>query len=186
MKDFSIFDRARQLSDSLQTENLGRISSISRRDFDERETLVFSTGAPGFEYACLMIENAWLLKTNRKGRVYAGFEKLSLLRPVIDRYMRIADLSECVFIFGERDWDPPRHPNLRIISLKSDFEVAHEMFLIADSPDSQIAVVAKQEVFTGESSREKMLFTTIKTSNADSVLKLANAAEGLIDWSIAV
>jgi hypothetical protein len=183
VKDFSIFDRARQLCASSQTENLGRISSICRRDFDERETVLFSTGAPGFEYACLMIENALLLKTNRKGRVYAGFEKLSLLLPVIDRYMRIADLSECVFIFGEHDWNPPRHPNLRIITLKPDFELAHESFLIADSPDSQIAVVAKQEGFA-EDAGEKIL-RTIKTSNADSVVKLANAAEGVIDWSIA-
>ena len=38
-----------------------------------------------------MIENALLLR-NRSGRVYAGFEKLSYLQPVVDRYLR-ADVS---------------------------------------------------------------------------------------------
>ena len=184
MKNFSIFDHAQHLCESPQTEDLGCISSISRRDFDERETVVFSTGTPGVEYACLMVENALLLKTNRKGRVYAGFEKLSLLKPVIDRYMRIGDLSESVYIFGEHDWAPPRHPNIRIITLKKDFKLAQESFLIADSPAVQVAVVSKNDYMSVDGKPEKVL-RTIKTSNADIVLNLANAAEGLIDWSIA-
>lgn len=185
MKDFSIFEFARQLSESPQTENLGQISSISRRDFDERETFLFSSGCPGVEYACLLIENALLLRTSRKGRIYAGFEKLSLLQPVIERYLRIADLSESVFIFGEADWTAPRHPNMRIVSLQPEFKLARESFLIADSPTLQVALIARDQEGAGDSPREKRIRETIKTSNPDVVVKLASATEGLIDWSIA-
>lgn len=184
MKDFSIFESACRLCDSSQTEDLGRISSISRKDFDERETFYFSSGSPGLEYACLLVENALLLRTSRKGRIYAGFEKLSLLQPIITRYLRIADLSESVFIFGEADWGPPRHPNIRIIPLKSDFELAHESFLISHSPKLEVALIARSED-TIEGTREKRILRTIKTSNSNAVEQLATAAEGLIDWSIA-
>ena len=105
MKDFSIFEQALKVSDS-RIEDLGQLSTISRRDFDERETFLFRTRAPGVEYACLMIENALLLRTNRAGRIYAGFEKLSCMQPIAHRYLRIADVSETVYIFGEPDWKP--------------------------------------------------------------------------------
>ncbi len=185
MKNFSIYDSARQLCDSSQAEDLGLISGISRKDFDERETFYFSSGSPGFEYACLLIENALLLRGSRKGRVYACFGKLSFLQPIIARYLRIADLSESVFIFGEADWDPPRHPNMRSIPLKSDFELTHESFLIADSPTLQVALTAKNGEAANRGAREKRILRTIKTSNPRAVAQLATAAEGLIDWSIA-
>ena len=30
------------------------------------------------------------------------------MEPVVDRYMRISDVSERVYVFGEPDWCPPR------------------------------------------------------------------------------
>lgn len=185
MKNFSIFETARELCDSTQTVDLGQISSISRKDFDERETFYFSSGTPALEYGCLLIENALLLRTSRKGRIYAGFEKLSLLQPIITRYLRIADLSESVFIFGEADWNPPRHPNIRIIPLKSDFKLAHESFLISHSPTLEVALIAKSEATAKADLREKRILRTIKTSSSNAVTQLATAAEGVIDWSIA-
>jgi DICT domain-containing protein len=185
VKDFSFFEQACKFSNSTPTENLGQVSSISRRDFDERETFIFNSRCPGVEYACLLIENALLLRTNRSGRIYAGFEKLSYLQPILDRYLRIADLSESVFLFGERDWKPPRHPNIRVIPLKPDFKLAREWFLIADSSTLQVALVARDEDKLSNTVLDKRSFTALKTSNSTTVAKLANAAEGVIDWSIA-
>ncbi len=185
MKNFSIFESARRLFDSPETEDLGLISSISRKDFDERETFYFSSGSPGLEYASLLIQNALLLRTCRKGTVYAGFEKFSLLQPIIASYLRIADVSESVFIFGEPDWEPPRHPHIRVIPLQPDFELAHELFLISQSPTLQVALIAKSaEAATGDL-REERILRAIKTSESSAVTKLATAAEGMIDLSIA-
>ena len=91
MKEFSIFESALEFSAG-QAENLGEVASIARREFDERESFICHTTTASVEYACLMVENALLLRTNRGGRVYAGFENFSQLQPIVDRYLRIADV----------------------------------------------------------------------------------------------
>lgn len=184
MKSFSIFEQAIKLSGVEETENLGEIASLSRRDFVERESFICHTTMASVEYACLMIENAVLLRTNRAGRVYAGVEKLSALQPIIDRYMRIADISESVYLFGEDDWRPPRHPNIRLVSLNGDFRLAREWFVIAHSSSLSCAVVAFDEagVDTGP---EQIRYWALKTSNPNVVRSLAKSVEVVIDWTLA-
>lgn len=184
MKNFSIFEHALKFSGDAETQNLGEIASLGRRDFNERESFICHTTTASVEYACLMIENAILLRTNRAGRVYAGVDKLSSLQPIIDRYMRIADVSECVYLFGEDDWRPPRHPNIRLIALNHDFRLARESFVIANSKSLSCALVAFDE--TGpETLPEQARYWALKTSNPNIVASLSNAVEGVIDWSLA-
>ena len=185
MNDFSILQQALRFSGSIQTEDLGCISNISRRDFDERESFLFRAKAPCLEYACLMIENALLLHTNRAGRIYVGFEKLSYMRPVINRYLRIADVSQSVNVFGEADWKPPRHPNMRVIKLSPHSKIAREWFVIADSPSLRVALVSFDQDGFEVPALESRHFTAFKSSNADLVASLASVAEGLIDESLA-
>ena len=184
MKNFSIFEQALKFSGVDQTENLGETASVARRDFAERESFIFHTTTASVEYACLLIENAVLLRTNRAGRVYAGVERLSLLQPIIDRYMRIADVSEAVYLFGQDDWRPPRHPNIRLVSLKTDFRLAREWFVIAQSPTLNAALVALDETGS-EGSPEQIRYWALKTSNPLVIRGLADAIEGVIDWSLA-
>jgi DICT domain-containing protein len=188
VKNFSFFDLAQRVSESNRADALGEVFSISRRDFDERETFTFNSTAPCLEYACLLIENAVLLNTNRGGRIYAGFQKLSYMKPIQDRYLRIADVSESVFIFGEPDCGLPRHPNIRTIPLQADFQLTQEWFLIADSSSLRVAVIALEQTSANQSliSPETRMFSSLKTSDKNAVLKLATAAEGLIDRAIAV
>ena len=80
MKNFSMFEQALKLANSAQTEDLGFISNISRRTYDERETFMFRSQGACLEYLSLLIENALLLRTNRRGRIYAGFEKFRAWR----------------------------------------------------------------------------------------------------------
>ncbi len=182
MKDFSIFEQALKFSGVQNIENIGEIASLARRDFVERESFICHTTTASVEYGCLMIENAILLRTNRSGRVYAGVEKLSALQPIIDRYMRIADVSETVYLFGEDDWKPPRHPNIRLIALKHDFRLAHEWFVITHSKSLSSALVALDETSLDDLS-EKVRYWALKTTNAGLVGNLANAVEGVIDWT---
>lgn len=184
MKDFSIFEQALKFSDP-KPANLGLISNLSRRQF-ERESFRFRGTSPCLEYGSLMIENELLLRTNRSGRIYAGFENLSCLRPIIDRYLRIADVSESVSVFGVPDWTPPRHPNIRFINLAPDFRLAREWFLIADSSTLRIALVAFDEEGFTSKSPDMRNFTAVKTSNLATVARLARATESVIDWSVAV
>ena len=185
MKDFSIFEYGLKLSPIDQTQDLGQVASISRRDFEDRETFICRTTAASVEYICLLIDNAILLRTNRTGRVYAGFEQLSALQPIIDRYLRIADLSECVYLFGEADWIPPKHPNIRVIELPSAARLSRETFLIVQSSNLNRALVAFDEESEDDSLQEQIRYWALKTSNATVVRSLANGIEGMIDWSLA-
>jgi len=184
VKNFSIFEQALKFSGLEQTENLGEITSLARRDFAERESFICHTTTASVEYACLLIENAVLLRTNRAGRVYAGFERFSSLQPIIDRYMRIADVSEIVYFFGLDDWRPPRHPNIRLITLNNDFRLARESFVIAQSPALSAALVAFDESGP-DSVPEQARYWALKTSNPLIVRGLSHAVEGVIDWSLA-
>ena len=185
MKDFSIFDYALQFSAGEEVENLGQIASLARRDFAEHDSFVCRTTTASVEYACLMIENELLLQTNRNGRVYAGFEKFSQLQPIIDRYLRIADVSESVYLFGENDWQPPRHPNIHLVCLKAEFRLAREWFLITQSSTLSAAIVAFDEEGKDNSEPEQIRYWVLKTTKKRAVSGLVNAIEGVIDWTIA-
>jgi len=185
VKNFSIFEYALKFSPIEQTENLGQVASIARRDFDEKENFICRTTTASVEYVCLMIENAVLLRTNRSGRVYAGFEKLSALQPIIDRYLRIADVSDTVYLFGEADWDPPKHPNIRVVALNPSFKLAREWFLIVESSTLNRAVIAFDEEGETSDVPEQIRYWALKTSNANTVRSLAAEVEGVIDWSLA-
>src|SRR6185436_13136877 len=174
VKNFSIFEQALTHSGVENIENIGEIASLTRRDFIDHESFVCHTTTASVEYGCLMIENSILLRTNRSGRVYAGVEKFSALQPIIDRYMRIADVSETVYLFGQDDWRPPRHPNIRLITLRQDFRLAREWFVITHSKSLSCALVAFDEV-GADATAEQIRYWALKTSNTQFVRELANA-----------
>jgi DICT domain-containing protein len=185
VKNFSIFEYALEFSSNAPVENLGQVASIARRDFDEHESFVCRTTTASVEYACLMIENALLLRTDRGARVYAGFEKFSLLQPILDRYLRIADVSETVYLFGQDDWRPPRHPNVRQIPLEPDYRLSREWFVITQSASLSSAFLAFDEEGSDPSMPEHIRYWALKTSNPAAVCGLVNAVEGVIDWTLA-
>jgi DICT domain-containing protein len=180
MKEFSMFDLALSAAGE-KLEDLGTVAHVSRRDFDERATIGFRAQVPTLEYLSLLIENALLLRTHRGGRVYAGFEKLSRMEGVVDRYMRIADVSERVYIFGEPDWQPPRHPNMRVIRLDEGVRLGRELFVVADSPNMRVALVGEGEGGCDAPVLEERTFRALKTHDPAVVRRLAAAAEALID-----
>ena len=184
LKDFSMFEQALRLAESAQLEDLGRVSYISRRIFDEHPTFRFHAQVPVLEYVSLLIENALLLRANRTGRIYVGFEKLSRMEAVVDRYLRIADLSERVYVFGEADWKPPRHPNMKLVTFPQDFKLASEWFVIANSSTLQAALVAVDEDGFGTPVLEERNFRAFKSSDPPLIAGLSEIAEELVDLSL--
>jgi hypothetical protein len=185
VKNFSIFEQALKLASFTKLEDFGSVPNLSRRTFDEHETFLFRSQVPSLEYLSLLIENALLLRARRAGRIYAGFERLSHMEPVIDRYLRIADISEHVYVFGEADWRPPRHPNLKVITLPGDYRLAREWFVIAESAALHAALVALDDEGPEAPVPEARYFRAFKSGNPAIVAGLASAAEGLIDSSLA-
>ncbi|MEJ7618897.1 MAG: DICT sensory domain-containing protein [Pyrinomonadaceae bacterium] len=162
--------------------DLGAVANISRQDFDDLETIRFSTPVPCMEYLSLLIENAVLLRTNRSGRVYAGFERLSRMEPVVDRYLRLADVSERVYVFGVKDWSPPRHPHMKTVSLPPSL-CSREWFVIANSSNYHVALIARDEDGFGHR-RWKKSFSRHQDKPQSAVTILAEEAETNIDLSI--
>jgi len=184
MSEFSMFEQALAFAGET-VEDLGTVTHVSRRDFDERATFRFRAQVPALEYLSLLIENAVLLRTHRGGRLYAGFQRLSRMEPVVDRYMRIADVSERVYAFGEPDWKPPRHPNMRVIELNGAARLAREWFVVADSPALRVALVGfDEEGFDARAVPEERVLSALKTHDPALVRRLASAAESLIDDSL--
>jgi DICT domain-containing protein len=182
MKEFSMYARATEPAAG-KAEDLGTVPHVSRRDFDERQTFGFRAQTPCLEYISLLIENALLLRTHRGGRVYAGFQKLSNMEPVVDRYMRIADISERVYVFGEPDWTPPRHPNMAAVRLRAGVPLVREWFVVADSPALRVALVGLADDDSDAVAHEERYFRALKTHDPALVQRLASAAESLIDRS---
>ncbi|HEY0171268.1 MAG TPA: DICT sensory domain-containing protein [Pyrinomonadaceae bacterium] len=164
-------------------EDLGTVTHVSRRDYEERATFRFRAQVPALEYLSLLIENAVLLRTHRGGRLYAGFERLSRMEGVVDRYMRIADVSERVYAFGVPDWKPPRHPNMRVIEISGAARLAREWFVVSESPALSVALVGFDEegITPSRAVLEERTFTALKTHDPALVRRLAAAAESLID-----
>ena len=181
VKEVSLFEKALKIAGTTEVEDLGRVSNISRRDFEERQSFLFRAKVPCLEYVSLMIENALLLKANRKGRVFAGFEKLSRMETVAGLYLRIADLSERTYVFGEADWKPPRHPNMKVITVCRDSKLSREWFVIADSSTLSVALVGFDEDGFNHPALEKRDFHAFKSSDPAIVAQLASLAEGLAD-----
>ena len=184
LKDFSMFEFALQTAQGSRLEDLGKVPIVSRKTFDERPTFRFRARVPCLEYVSLMIENALLLRTHREGRVYAGFEKLSRMEYVADRFLRISDVSERVYIFGVPDWRPPRHPNLGVVKLKPATNLAREWFVIARSNKYNAALVAVDEDGFDVPALDERNFRSFKSTDPSIVSRLAEAAEDLIDQSV--
>src|ERR1044072_1283974 len=162
MNEFSMYGCAAECAAG-RAEALGTIPNVSRRDFVERQTFGFRAQAPCLEYMSLLIENALLLRTHRGGRLYAGFQRIAHMEPVVDRYMRIADISERVYVFGEPDWTPPRHPNLAVGKLPAGAPVLREWFVVADPPALGVALVALEEERAAPTPHEERYFRELKT-----------------------
>ena len=179
-----MFECALRATGGHAIEDLGQVAAVSRQTFDERATFRFRTQPPCLEYVSLLIETALLLRTHRDGRVYVGFERLSRMEPIVARYLRIADVSERVYVFGEPDWQPPRHPNMRLINVAPDARLAREWFVVADSPALRVALVARDEDGLDAPDLAARNFSACKSSDPHVVAQLAAAAEGLIDATL--
>jgi len=62
-----------------------------------------SASARAMLHWCSIVERLTRDKHARGARIYAGFEKLSRVRPVLRRYRQLASVAERLVVFGERD-----------------------------------------------------------------------------------
>ena len=84
---------------------------------------------------------------------------------------------------SEKVYTQPENCHL-LIALNQDFRLAREWFVITHSNSLSSALVAFDEVGS-DRMPEQIRYWALKTSNTRFVGELANAVEGVIDWSLA-
>lgn len=89
------------------------------------------------------IENAGILE-GAQGRIFSGFQVMSKFLPQVERYTRLAQVSESIYVFGVRDIDPPTIPNITYVFLEAEDQLAKEWFLIAHGEDYHSALATEE------------------------------------------
>ncbi|MFZ0474024.1 MAG: DICT sensory domain-containing protein [Halobacillus sp.] len=106
----------------------------------QSSSLNFESKVPQLEYMCLMMENMVLMK-KLKGNVYAGFQKFSHAKNVLDRFQAMTEYSN-VYIFGEEGVPMDSSDGIHYIPLPPNSELIREWFLVIDAPNFKSMMVA--------------------------------------------
>ncbi len=81
-------------------------------------------------YISYQIENASLID-GAKTRIFSAFQYMSRFLPQIERYRRLAQTAESIYVFGVPDVRPPQIENIRYVFVTPDDQIAREWFLVS-------------------------------------------------------
>lgn len=66
--------------------------------------------------------------------VFVGFQRFSLIKPQLTRYLRLSSQWKHCWLFGVPDVAPPSIPNITPIAIDASSPLAQEWFVIVDGP----------------------------------------------------
>lgn len=75
------------------------------------------------------IENVTLLD-NAHTRIFSSFQRMSRFIPQVERYRKLAQKAEAIYVFGIPDVEVPPIENLTYIPLTQDDQLAREWFIV--------------------------------------------------------
>lgn len=133
----------------------------------------YETKIPNLEKMCYLMESV-VLQKKREGTVYAGFQKLSRAEAIWDRYLKMAENVDMIYVFGEKDKDLAPHPKITIVPLPPGHPLIWEWFLVMDIKFGKNMMTAFDLDGFGTYENEKdRNFRGGKTINKDVVEKAA-------------
>lgn len=107
------------------------------------------------------IEDATLVDGART-RVFAGFQRLSRFLPQVERYRKLAQNAQAVYVFGIPDVTPPEIPNVTYIPLSHSDQLANEWFLVSYGRE-YVSALATEELTTMDDPDSARMFKGIWT-----------------------
>ena len=137
MKNFSIYDEIFKIID-------GDSIKMSSKESDLTFSIAnvkFETNIANLERMCFLMESVALNK-KREGTIYVGFQKVSRAKKIWDRYLKIADNVDKIYLFGEKDATLESHPNIEFVYLPPKHKLTREWFLVMDIKFSKNMMVA--------------------------------------------
>lgn len=157
-----------------EVENLGKDADDDKLN---SMSLKFESKVPNLEDMCYYMEKV-LLRKPSDAQVYAGFQKVSRARAIWDRYQKMADNVEKIYLFGEKDDDLSPHENIDFVYLPSNHPLIREWFLVIDKDIGSTMMVAHDEDGFGvEDLKEDRNFKGAKTSRPEHVEKAVDLLE---------
>jgi DICT domain-containing protein len=150
---------------------------LGRKDVELRPAQAgfFDASVRAMQYWCRLNENLVLERHASGASVYAGFERLSRVKPVVKRYERLASEVERLVVFGEADVPLPFAA--RTVDV-SGATLAREWFLVIDAPSYKTLLVARdQHGFGPTGPLAGRRFVGLSTHDADLVRTACTALE---------
>ncbi|MBE2269477.1 MAG: hypothetical protein IAE80_14675 [Anaerolinea sp.] len=105
--------------------------------------------------------------------VYAGFQQVRYIAPILPRYRQIAGLGGAVWVFGQPDAKDPATDGLNVVALQPGEQLVKEWFLVVQTPAYSRALVA-HELSKPGTPHSKRTFRGILTSDHAQVKRFAD------------
>lgn len=128
----------------------------------------------------------YLIKAQHDCELYAGFQRLTLLRPQLRRYVNVLDTARYVYVFGIDDLPPGvpvfRHPHLIrfIITPQAGAGLLWFWFLLVNHPHFPTVLLARQvsgELFQRQSqARMYQGFWSFDPAVVDEIMRVLREA----------
>lgn len=132
--------------------------------FSERRALLASW--------CRTIELA-IIERQLDTDVYAGFQQMRYLKPVLPRYQQMSAFAQPIWVFGQGGDDDPEMGNIKGVYLQPGDQLIKEWFLVVNHPSYSRALVAHEMSKPG-TPHAKRIFRGILTSDAGQVARFAH------------
>jgi DICT domain-containing protein len=139
MKNISLYEEIFAEMESPVEDLTGEVNEQKLR----ANSLKYESDIPKLEKMCYIMEKVILDKDEAEDtEIYAGFQKVSRAREIWDRFHKIADKVDTLYVFGEDDADLKPHPNIEFIYLPKEHELTREWFLVMSQPLAKSMMVA--------------------------------------------
>lgn len=132
--------------------------------FSERRALLASW--------CRTIELA-VIERQLNTEVYAGFQQIRYLTPILPRYQKMSTFASHVWVFGQPGASDPALDGLHGVHLQPGDQLIKEWFLVVNTPAYARALVAHEMSKPG-TPHPKRTFRGILTSDQKQVAQFAN------------
>lgn len=108
------------------------------------------------------------LVDKEKTRIFAGFQRFSKFMPQINRYTRMAEVADMIYVFGVPDIEPPAIQGITFVPLERFDRLSREWFLVSYGETFASALVTQEITDTGTLD-EKRVFEGLWTRDPSLV-----------------
>jgi DICT domain-containing protein len=113
---------------------------------------------------CSIIEDK-IIQESFNIKVFAGFQQLEYFLPIVERYKKIAEVAQNVYIFGKPYADMPTIDKLHYVHLKPEDQLSKEWFLVIKH-ESYTRSLASLNMSEDDTPRSHRIFKGVLTSDS--------------------